>query len=293
MFLQYLFTMFLFDQIRNQVSQLLESIILYVPTIDLRAIPNLGFIIERINHEGLLSLCKIFAVALSNLETNEKVVLYVNPSSEQQQSTNDSTSSSMDISAIREANQEYLVRIPNLVRRLVELVNISNYEMPYKGLQCELERWIRAIDEALSDDDQDDSSDMPTEGGGGGGSATGQNLNRTIDIYQNNPGLVSANRLNNFVYALYTLNMLLVGKEKKRVIKILINENFSSVLNSLFDHLIWICRCEAVNNQTSQPSNQDTQQQDQINNPGNHICPEISIKIQLLRVLHTLLDEFE
>ena len=96
----------------------------------------------------------------------------------------------------------------------------------------------------------------------------------------NQPALLAASKLNNFVHVLYTLSLLLIGKERKRVQKALAKLRLAAALNSLFDHLIWNCRCEF-------PSGENQQQM------RSHICPEVAVKIQFLRLVHSFCDHSE
>ena len=135
--------------------------------------------------------------------------------------------------------------------------------------------------------------------------------NPMFDNISNQPALLAAAKLNNFVYVLYTLSLLLIGKEKKKVQINLTKLRLASALNSLFDYLIWNCRCEypnsTVNNNNNQATNNTNnnqanvppqplqplpiqQQQQQMR---SHICPEVAVKIQFLRLVHSFCDHSE
>ena len=131
------------------------------------------------------------------------------------------------------------------------------------------------------------------------------------DNIANQPALLAAAKLNNFVYVLYTLSLLLIGKEKKKVQVNLTKLRLASALNSLFDYLIWNCRCEypnsAINNSnTNQVGSNGTNNSNnnQVNNlqavpqqqqqqMRSHICPEVAVKIQFLRLVHSFCDHSE
>ena len=207
--------------------------------------------------------------------------------------------------SIRDQNQELLLGIPTLLSRLVNLVRKKDYSVRYPDSNTEIENWIRYIDQALSDDsDESDAEMMPfnaatmrgfnhntTPGQGAqtngqaGSAASGNTRWPTYQINDENqlnqPALVAAAKLNNFVHVLYTLSLLLIGKERKRVQKSLAKLRLASALNSLFDYLIWNCRCEY-------PGTENNQQQ-----MRSHICPEVAVKIQFLRLVHSFCDHSE
>ncbi len=66
--------------------------------------------------------------------------------------------------------------------------------------------------------------------------------NMINDDIRMQPALIAASKINNYVHVLYTLSLLLIGKERKRVQRSLAKLKLASALNSLFDFLIWNCR---------------------------------------------------
>lgn len=70
--LQYLFSLFMFKESRMQACQLVESILLHIPMLNLKRVDNLRYILESIDDDGLACICKIFVLTLSNVETNER-----------------------------------------------------------------------------------------------------------------------------------------------------------------------------------------------------------------------------
>lgn len=288
--LQYLFTLLMLKDCRLQACQLIESILLHIPMLNLNRINNIRFILERIDNEGLSCICKIFAVTLSNLDFGEKKYLAMSHSQIHPQSTTPTQQQPLQQAhqqpqqqqmkrnqklkdeiqqknqlSVRDQNQELLLSIPTLLFRLVNLIKRKEYATRFEGASSEIEHWIRYIDEALSDNSDNEFND--------------DNLHQ--------PALLTANKLNNFVYVLYTLSLLLIGKEKKKVQKALTKLRLASALNSLFDYLIWNCRCESNNAQLQQAQQQ---QQQQIR---SHICPEVAVKIQFLRLVHSFCDHSE
>lgn len=212
--LQYLFSLFMFKESRLQACQLVESILLHIPMLNLNRITNLRYILEAIDDDGLSCVCKIFAVTLSNLDTSERKYFGASSSNnsgaspiaatsgstttpvsavaatsrinQQQQSAshllNSSASTTSDsnnnvirkpsVSAnvahtsssspspqkatasvvshhqqqpmsIRDQNQEFLLSIPCLLFRLVNLVRRKDYTIRFSGASSEIENWIR------------------------------------------------------------------------------------------------------------------------------------------------------
>ena len=347
-FLQYLFSLLMFKECRLPACQLIESILLYIPILNLNQIANMKYILEHIDDDGLACICKIFAVTLSNLDSNDKKYLATNRrvgnSQQQHQQTtgadnninpvlaeindissvssptiiveNQNNNSKSQLSpssaasqalSIRDQNQEFLLSLPTFLSRLVNLVRSKDYTRRFSGLNCELEHWIRSIDEALSDSEENESvlnindNELPDRNvntargtnynlnantnvntGGLGLAASMANVRNFLENQYQQPALLASSRLNNFVYVLYTISLLLIGKEKKKVQKSLTKLRFASVLNSLFDHLIWKCNCEFPNSQNNGSVQQRT-----------HICPEVAVKIQFLRLVHSFCDHSE
>ena len=388
--LQYLFSLLMIKESRLQSCQLIESILLHIPMLNLNRINNIKFILETIDDDGLSCICKIFAVTLSNLDMNEKKYLAIgqrriqqqntttlptsqssnslnnSPQSSSQSSITSSTSSSninttinkkntsnslsspnqtqpLNALSVRDQNQDLLLNIPTLLFRLVNLVRRKDYAVRFSGANSEIEHWIRYIDQTLSDsEDNDDANDLNflsngfsslannTSSSGNNESMDTNNSNsnstNNVDLMMRNiydnqlfqPALLAADKLNNFVYVLYTLSLLLIGKEKKNVQKSLTKLRLASALNSLFDYLIWNCRCEYpnsssanTNNQTNNENNaqnnnnnnnnnpqmapeaQQQQQQQQQQQLRSHMCPEVAVKIQFLRLVHSFCDHSE
>lgn len=329
--LQYLFSLLVHKDSRLLACQLIESILLHMPMLNLNRITNLRFILESIDDEGLSSICRIFAVTLSDLDMSEKKY-WANAQKKQQQlqliqqknqqqnsSSSDSATSSNTPSSsssssnlkkqsqlplsVRDQNQELLLNIPTLLYRLVNLVRGKNYAVRYNGKNSELEHWIRYIDEALSDTDEPDNDANDLEDTNDSlmidlnefqlstlsdGLASNENSRTHSENQLYQPSLLAATKLNNFVHVLYTLSLLLIGKERKRVQKSLAKLRLASALNSLFDYLIWNCRCEYNNTSSSGDAQQPPQPQIR-----SHICPEVAVKIQFLRLVHSFCDHSE
>lgn len=321
----------MFKDSRYLSCQLIESILLHMPMLNLNRINNIKYILEKIDDEGLASICRIFAVTLSDLDMSEKKY-WANAQKKQQQlqliqkqqqqllnSTLDNNNSNISSSSsptssnsavkkhiqlplsVRDQNQELLLNIPSLLNRLVNLVRCKDYAVRYTGKSTELEHWIRYIDEALSDTDEPETdnqndldilndslmmNDLASNLISNNTNSNNEIIRPTFDNQLFQPALLAATKLNNFVHVLYTLSLLLIGKERKRVQKSLAKLRLAAALNSLFDYLIWNCRCEYHNASASGDANQAPP-------PRSHICPEVAVKIQFLRLVHSFCDHSE
>lgn len=222
--LQYLFSLLMFKESRLQACQLIESILLHIPMLNLNRIQNLKLILETIDDDGLSCVCKIFAVTLSNLDMADKKYLSIGRRTQSQtsqvsqplaqvisspKSSDTSTSTqTQPVLSIRDQNQEFLLSIPTLLFRLVNLVRRKDYTVRFNGAGNEIEHWIRYIDEALSDSDNETESESIEQ------QQTNSSNLTSLESQLNQPALLAAAKLNNFVYVLYTLSLLLIGKER-------------------------------------------------------------------------------
>ena len=174
---------------------------------------------------------------------------------------------------------------------------------------------MRYLDEALSDTEDNNnnlinntsnaSDDLEQMTFDNNNAPTNESTTAVMDVNNNNnnnnsnlttgapenqlyqPALLAATKLNNFVHVLYTLSLLLIGKERKMVQKTLAKLRLAPALYSLFDYLVWDCHCEY--HSSNGPGVIDQQQQ-QIR---SHICPEVAVKIQFLRLVHSFCDHSE
>ncbi len=236
---------------------------------------------------GLASVCRIFAITLSDLDISEKK--YWSKVVDKKHQLSDELAKPM---SVRDQNQDLLLNIPNLLGRLVGLVRRKDYAVRYQGVSSELEHWMRYIDEALSDTEEANPSgvgDLEQMMFESGGDLNNNSLRSSSapenQLYQ--PALLAATKLNNFVHVLYTLSLLLIGKERKLVQKSLAKLRLAHALNSLFDYLVWNCHCEYHS------SNGAGQAGDQQQQARSHICPEVAVKIQFLRLVHSFCDHSE
>ena len=139
--LQYLFSLVVFKEARLLACQLIESILLHMPMLNLSAISNVTHILATIDDEGLSSICRIFAITLSDLDMAEKKCWTQSkqpqpqpqPHGEQQpmQVDGESQVTKPVPLSVRDQNQDLLLNIPGLLGRLVNLVRRKDYTIRY------------------------------------------------------------------------------------------------------------------------------------------------------------------
>ncbi len=140
---------------------------------------------------------------------------------------------------IRDSNHELLLNIPTLLSRLVDLVRNKDYTVRYDNFNQEHEHFLQMIDDSMSDDFDDMDDDNSSID-----SLNVLNINRRRihnDDIRMQPALLAASKINNYVHVLYTLSLFLIGKERKKVQKILTKLKLASALQSLFEFLYWNC----------------------------------------------------
>lgn len=315
--LQYLFSLVMFKEARLLSCQLIESILLHMPMLNLNCISNIKYILETIDDEGLSSICRIFAITLSDLDMAEKKCWSQNKQQQLHQNSQQAGESQQqqpmqidDIEdkpkpaplSVRDQNQDLLLNIPSLLSRLVNLVRRKDYTIRYTDSNSEIEHWMRYLDEALSDNEDSDANtsnnsnnpsnmelmmlDISSSANnsmyvdGNNNNISGQFTNYRSGAPENQlyqPALLAATKLNNFVHVLYTLSLLLIGKERKQVQKTLSKLRLAAALNSLFDYLVWNCHCDQHGSST-------------MGEPQQVRSPEVAVKIQFLRLVHSFCD---
>ena len=143
-----------------------------------------------------------------------------------------------------------------------------------------MDRWMQYIDDALSSESESESDEAYTN--------HNDLLLTFVAASDRQPALLAAAQLGETVHVLATLCLLLVGNEKKRVQRSLAKLQIALVLNTLFDSLVWNCRCEDNSTSSANSGQQPPQQAARA-----HVCVEITVKIQFLRLVYSLCDYSE
>uniref|UniRef100_A0A8C8M1Z1 Transient receptor potential cation channel, subfamily C, member 4 associated protein a n=1 Tax=Oncorhynchus tshawytscha TaxID=74940 RepID=A0A8C8M1Z1_ONCTS len=272
------FVLFLFTLMTNkktflQTATLIEDILgVKKDMIQLEGIPNLSGLVQSFDQQQLANFCRILSVTISepDVRNDDKHTLLAKNA---QQKRNASPSRA-------EVNQVTLLNIPGFIERLCKLATrkVSEATGASNFLQ-ELEDWYTWLDNALvldalmqmateeaehSSTESSDESSMAT-------SPLRHRLPQSMKI---------VHEIMYKVEVLYVLCVLLMGRQRNQVHKMLAEFRLIPGLNNLFDKLIW-------RKYTSS---------DHVVHGQNENCdcsPEISFKIQFLRLLQSFSDHHE
>uniref|UniRef100_A0A674EEV6 Transient receptor potential cation channel, subfamily C, member 4 associated protein b n=1 Tax=Salmo trutta TaxID=8032 RepID=A0A674EEV6_SALTR len=268
------FVMFLFTLMSNkktflQTATLIEDILgVRKEMIQLEDIPNLPSLVQSFNQQQLANFCRILSVTISepDMGNDDKHTLLAKNA---QQRANPCPSHS-------EVNQVALLNIPGFIERLCKLATrkVSEASGP-SSLLLELQDWYTWLDNALVLDAlmqmaTEDTCTLPHTYSSLATSPLRHRLPQSMKI---------VHEIMYKVEVLYVLCVLLIGRQRNQVHKMLAEFKLIPGLNNLFDKLIW----------RKQTSSHVLHGQNQ-----NCDCsPEISFKIQFLRLLQSFSDHHE
>uniref|UniRef100_A0A674BZH0 Transient receptor potential cation channel, subfamily C, member 4 associated protein a n=1 Tax=Salmo trutta TaxID=8032 RepID=A0A674BZH0_SALTR len=231
------FVLFLFTLMTNkktflQTATLIEDILgVKKDMIQLEGIPNLSGLVQSFDQQQLANFCRILSVTISepDVRNDDKHTLLAKNA---QQKRNASPSRA-------EVNQVTLLNIPGFIERLCKLATrkVSEATGASNFLQ-ELEDWYTWLDNALvldalmqmateeaehSSTESSDESSMAT-------SPLRHRLPQSMKI---------VHEIMYKVEVLYVLCVLLMGRQRNQVHKMLAEFRLIPGLNNLFDKLIW------------------------------------------------------
>ncbi|XP_072412168.1 short transient receptor potential channel 4-associated protein-like isoform X1 [Chiloscyllium punctatum] len=272
------FVLFLFTLMTNkktflQTATLIEDILgVKKEMIQLEDIPNLANLVASFDQQQLANFCRILSVTISELDTgNDDKHTLLAKNAQQKKSAGPSRA---------EINQVTLLNIPGFIERLCKLATrkVSETTGTSNFLQ-ELEEWYAWLDNALvldalmhmATEEPDQSSS--TESADESVLAASQLRSRLPQ------SMKIMHEIMYKVEVLYVLCVLLMGRQRNQVHKMLAEFRLIPGLNNLFDKLIW--RKHSTNH---------------VLHGQNQICdcsPEISLKIQFLRLLQSFSDHHE
>uniref|UniRef100_W5U9V4 Short transient receptor potential channel 4-associated protein n=1 Tax=Ictalurus punctatus TaxID=7998 RepID=W5U9V4_ICTPU len=271
------FVMFLFTLMSNkktflQTATLIEDIMgVRKEVIRLEDIPNLASLVQSFNQQQLANFCRILSVTISEPDAgmDDKHTLLARNA---QQKITASPSQA-------ESNQVALLNIPGFIERLCKLATRKVSEASgTAALLQELEDWHSWLDNALVLDalmqmaieEAEQSSTESSDEGSLSSSPLRHTLPQSMKI---------VHEIMYKVEVLYVLCVLLMGRQRNQVHRMLAEFRLIPGLNNLFDKLIW----------RRHPSSHVLHRQNQ-----NCDCsPEISFKIQFLRLLQSFSDHHE
>uniref|UniRef100_A0A8C0B6X5 Transient receptor potential cation channel subfamily C member 4 associated protein n=1 Tax=Buteo japonicus TaxID=224669 RepID=A0A8C0B6X5_9AVES len=269
------FVLFLFTLMTNkktflQTATLIEDILgVKKEMIQLDDIPNLASLVSSFDQQQLANFCRILAVTISELDTgsDDKHTLLAKNA---QQKKNLGPSRA-------EINQATLLNIPGFIERLCKLATrkVSETTGTSSFLQ-ELEEWYTWLDNALVLDAlmrvaNEEAEQKSSDESGLANTSTRTQLPQSMKI------------MHEIMYkleVLYVLCVLLMGRQRNQVHKMIAEFKLIPGLNNLFDKLIW--RKHSASALVLHGHNQNCD-----------CSPDITLKIQFLRLLQSFSDHHE
>uniref|UniRef100_A0AAY5KUH3 Transient receptor potential cation channel, subfamily C, member 4 associated protein a n=1 Tax=Esox lucius TaxID=8010 RepID=A0AAY5KUH3_ESOLU len=267
------FVMFLFTLMSNkktflQTATLIEDILgVRKEMIQLEDIPNLPSLVQSFNQQQLANFCRILSVTISEPDMG-----------------NDDKNTLLAKNAQQRANPFVvkfnlaLLNIPGFIERLCKLATRKVSEASgASSLLLELQDWYTWLDNApvldalmqMAAEDAEHKAQNPHES-----SLAASPLRHRLP-----QSMKIVHEIMFKVEVLYVLCVLLVGRQRNQVHRMLAEFKLIPGLNNLFDKLIW----------RKQTSTHVLHSQNQ-----NCDCsPEISFKIQFLRLLQSFSDHHE
>ncbi|XP_032930681.1 short transient receptor potential channel 4-associated protein isoform X1 [Catharus ustulatus] len=284
------FVLFLFTLMTNkktflQTATLIEDILgVKKEMIQLDDIPNLASLVSSFDQQQLANFCRILAVTISELDTgsDDKHTLLAKNA---QQKKNLGPSRA-------EINQATLLNIPGFIERLCKLATrkVSETTGTSSFLQ-ELEEWYTWLDNALVLDALMRVANEEAEQSSTGSwlaslhppaaeSSDESGLANTSTRTQLPQSMKIMHEIMYKLEVLYVLCVLLMGRQRNQVHKMIAEFRLIPGLNNLFDKLIW--RKHSASALVLHGHNQNCD-----------CSPDITLKIQFLRLLQSFSDHHE
>ncbi|KAI2659183.1 Short transient receptor potential channel 4-associated protein [Labeo rohita] len=272
------FVLFLFTLMTNkktflQTATLIEDILgVKKEMIQLEWIPNLSGLVQSFDQQQLANFCRILSVTISEPDVgNDDKHTLLAKNAQQKRNTSPSRA---------EVNQVTLLNIPGFIERLCKLATrkVSEATGTSNFLQ-ELEEWYTWLDntlvlDALMQIATDEAEHSSTE-------SSDESTLATIPLRHRLPqSMKIVHEIMYKVEVLYVLCVLLMGRQRNQVHKMLAEFRLIPGLNNLFDKLIW--RKYTTSNHVVHGQNENCD-----------CSPEISFKIQFLRLLQSFSDHHE
>lgn len=270
--LNYIFTLLAHKKTFIAACQLLEDMLqIRREVLDLHKIYNLRGLISCLSDGELANFCRILAITISDLD------IYENKSSLFAQNKQKRSNGFVNV---RDVNQELLLGISELLPRLVSITvsKAKEYTPRFQGFASELDCWMEWIENQMDDDD-DTSEEANTDefedfvGGISVARARGSPL-------KTQQGLRITEDLAQRVEVVYVLGLFLLGKHRKKVQRKLAELKLAPGLSELFDQFIWKC----------QATRHGVRHRLIGHNSSCECSPEVALKIQFLRLVHSFCD---
>uniref|UniRef100_A0A3Q3MTS5 Transient receptor potential cation channel, subfamily C, member 4 associated protein a n=1 Tax=Mastacembelus armatus TaxID=205130 RepID=A0A3Q3MTS5_9TELE len=273
------FVLFLFTLMTNkktflQTATLIEDILgVKKEMIQLEGIPNLSSLVQSFDQQQLANFCRILSVTISepDVGNDDKHTLLAKNA---QQKRNASPSRA-------EVNQVTLLNIPGFIERLCKLATRKVSEATGANFLQELEDWYTWLDNALVLDALMQMATEEAEQSSPGETSSDESSLATSPLRHRLPqSMKIVHEIMYKVEVLYVLCVLLMGRQRNQVHKMLAEFRLIPGLNNLFDKLIW--RKYTASNHVVHGQNENCD-----------CSPEISFKIQFLRLLQSFSDHHE
>ncbi|BFZ19840.1 hypothetical protein BsWGS_22880 [Bradybaena similaris] len=268
--MNYLFSLLASKKTFVNACQLIEDILQHrKEVLDLHRITNLRALIAYLDDSQLANFCRILAVAISDLD------IYENKSSLFAQNKQKRSKGFVNL---RDINQELLLGIPDLLPRLVQIAINKEYTPRYRGMPSELDCWMEWIDNKMADEVYEPQAADDFEDFVGGVSEPTSEGNPMVA----QQALAITEELVQRVEVVYVLGLFLLGKHRKKVQRKLAELKLASGLSELFDQFIWKCQVRS-----------QTRHRLRGHNSSCECSPEVALKIQFLRLVHSFCDHSE
>ncbi|XP_037284537.2 short transient receptor potential channel 4-associated protein isoform X2 [Rhipicephalus microplus] len=233
--------------------------------LNLTAISNITSLIANLSDIQLANFCKILAISLSDLDVYEhKTSLYAQCKEKNRN----------NFSCVRDINQEVILNVPGILKRLVMIACAKPYTPRFPAIAGEMNHWMQWIENQVST-----SGSGPVMDFIGGISQ----WNRESGRFQHEAALKISAEMTFRAEAVYILGLLLVGKRRKEVQRALASLRLIPQLSDLFDHFVW--------------KYNTMRGQDRGRLPGHNVncecSPEVALKIQVLRLVHSFCEHAE
>ena len=285
--------------LRESASKLVEILLMEKPgTLNLCSIPMLKEVLELLHGNKLSSLCRILSITMSDLDTLEhtKNLLAQN---KEKRSNNDM------MQTTREINQELIMSIPGLLKKILDVAVNEKYIPRHANSPTEIDNWMRFIDDSISSEigsevtrirqnpllastsEQNwvESEDQLTPF-----SFIPQNLPLPSQSRKDSDFSVLGNHLSvaanmgeyllTRIESLYVLSLLLIGKHRKKMQKELAELELIPKLSMVMDRFMW---------KSNSGRSRTWNLVGHFN--GCECSPEVAVKIQFLRLLHSFCDQ--
>ena len=280
--------------LRESASNLIEFLLMArSEVLNLCSIPMLKEVLRVLDGKKLASVCRILAVTVSDLDMmeNKQTLLAQNQLKRSTHAT-----------SVREINQELIVSVPGLLTKIVQVAVNKNYLPRFPNSSTEIDHWMRFIDDSISDaiaNDLEGSTNLLPNTLG---------LDHESSVSRSNPSLMNTNEgpvfqeqlhtnisgmrlsenvciedhLLQVVEALYVLSLLLIGKNRKQIQKQLSELELIPKLSNMMDSICW--KTHSARTRAWSLAGHFS---------GCECSPEVAVKIQFLRLLHSFCDQNE